>query len=177
MSVSHAIKKRRLFARGKKSKSSGDLVLQITAMADIFTVLLVFLLKGMASDALQISPSPGTKLPVGYHTTALSEQALKIDLDPSGIQIEKEQIVPLEKGHLPASVKLTDGIIPELNKRIEMERERQKIIAEANSDVKIDTRAIILADEKVPFQTIKTVLRTLSTHGYSDVKFAVVKDQ
>lgn len=170
-------KKRRLFQRGKKPKPSGDLVLQITAMADIFTVLLVFLLKGMASDALQISPSSGTKLPVGYNTTMLTEQALKIELAPDGIQIEKELVTPLENGRIPASTKLADGMIPELNERIKIERERQKIIAQANTDVKIDTRAIILSDEKIPFNTMKAILRTLAAHGYSDVKFAVVKDQ
>ena len=138
--------------------------LQITSMADIFTILLVFLLKGIASDALSISPSSGTRLPAGVNTTALSEIALQVELAPNGILVEKNFVGDYKDFEKP------------LNEVLAKERERQKLIAQANDSVKNDARAIILSDQKVPFSTMKVVLRTLAQNGYSEIKFGVIKE-
>jgi biopolymer transport protein ExbD len=156
--------KRRLFGTRKKAADSGAVSLQITSMADIFTILLVFLLKGIASDALAISPSNGTNLPTGINTTALSEPAMMVELSTSGVLVEKEFISDYKDFEKP------------LNERLSKEREKQKLISQANDSVKSDTRAIILSDQKVPFSTIKVVLRSLAQNGYSDVKFGVIKE-
>ena len=138
--------------------------LQITSMADIFTILLVFLLKGIASDALTISPSNGTKLPAGVNTTALSESALQVELSDKGILIEKEFVTGYQNFEKP------------FNERLGKERERQTLIAKSNDTVKDDARAILLSDQNVPFSTMKLVLRTLAKNGYSEVKFGVIKE-
>ena len=166
---------RRLFQKKKSGKGSDEVALQITSMADIFTILLVFLLKGIASDAIQIAPSNGTKLPSGAHTRPLNEAVLQVELTKDGILVEKQFVSPLENYRMPASVASKEGVIPALNEKLAKERERQKLIAAANDSVKNDARAIILSDESIPFNTLKPILRTLSANGYSDVKFAVVK--
>ncbi len=157
-------RKRRLFGHKSKQKESGTMSLQITSMADIFTILLVFLLKGIASDALAIAPSNGTNLPTGINTTALTEPALTIEFSKTGILIEKDFI----SGY--------DGFEKPLNERLAKEREKQKLISQANDSVKSDARVIVLADQKVPFSTIKLALRTLAQNGYSEVKFGAVKE-
>lgn len=167
--------KRRLFQKKHAGKSSDEVALQITSMADIFTILLVFLLKGIASDAIQIAPSNGTKLPSGAHSRPLSEAVLQVEVTKEGIMIEKQFVSPLENYRMPASVGMQNGLLSGLNERLQKERERQKIIAQANDSVKNDGRVIILSDENIPFTTLKPILRTLSANGYSDIKFAVVK--
>ena len=99
-------RKRRLFGRRQKNKESGTMALQITSMADIFTILLVFLLKGIASDALTITPSSGTRLPSGINTTALTETALQIELSPTGILVEKEFVASFENFEKPFNERL-----------------------------------------------------------------------
>ncbi len=168
-------RKRKLFGRHGKAKESGEIALQITSMADIFTILLVFLLKGLASDALQITPS-NAKIPSGIHTTTLSDQALQVEISKDGILIERDFVSKLEDFHLSSQSVGADGSITALSERLSKERERQKLIAQANDTVKIDGRAIILSDEKVPFSTMKTVLKTLAAQGYSEIKFAVIKE-
>ena len=168
--------RRRLFNRSKKHRETGEVALQITSMADIFTILLVFLLKGLSSDALQITPSNGTHLPQGLNTAALQEPALQIELSKDGITVEKEFITSLDHFKIVDQSIAKDGTITALGERLNKERERQKLIAQANDSVKIDGRVIILSDESIPFATMKPILRTLSANGYSEIKFAVVKD-
>jgi biopolymer transport protein ExbD len=167
--------KRRLFGKKKHNAEGGQVALQITSMADIFTILLVFLLKGLATDTIQISPSNGTKLPVGLHSSVLPEPALQLEITKDGLMVEKEFVQKLDNYRMPASLP-ESGMITGLADRLTKERDRQKIIAQANDSVKIDTRVIVLSDEKVPFGTMKPILRTLSANGYSDIKFAVVKE-
>lgn len=168
-------RRRRLFGGKKKHREEGQVALQITSMADIFTILLVFLLKGLASDALQINPSNGTTLPSGVHTSSLNEVALQVEVSKDGILVEKEFVTALTEYKLDGKT-MKDGMIPGLVERLTKERERQKLIAQNNDTVKIDTRAIIMSDQHVPFATMKPVLRSLASQGYSEIKFAVVKE-
>ncbi len=157
-------RKRRLFQGKNRPRESGMLSLQITSMADIFTILLVFLLKGIASDALAITPSGGVSLPVGVNTTSIADSALTVELSPTGILIEKQFVAPFPDFEKAVSA------------RLHSEREKQTLIAKENPDVKADDRVILLSDSSVPFSTLKRVLITLSQNGYSDVKFGVIKE-
>jgi len=163
---------KRLFQKKKKRETS-EMSLQITSMADIFTILLVFLLKGLASDAIQIAPANATTLPAGLHSHPIPETALQIELTKSDLMVEKEKILSL--ADLRKGMK-DDEIIPALQQRLETERARQKLIAQSNDSVKIDNKVIILADQNVPYSMIKPVLKTLAAQGYSEVKFAAIKD-
>lgn len=147
--------------------------LQITSMADIFTILLVFLLKGLASDAIQIAPANATTLPAGAHATNIPEIALQVEITKVDLLVEKEKIVALsdlQKGMQ------ADQTIPLLSQRLVKERERQKLISQSNDSVKVSNQVIILADQSVPFSMIKPVLKTLAAQGYSEVKFAAIKE-
>lgn len=165
--------RKRLFQR-TKSKVNGEISLQITSMADVFTILLVFLLKGVATDAIQITPANATTLPAASRAQNLAEPALQIEITKTDLLVEKEKVIGLDelrqelRGTTPVSA---------LFQRIELERARQKLIAQSNDTVKIDSRAIILADQSIPYSLIKPVLRTLAAQGYSEIKFGAVKDQ
>jgi biopolymer transport protein ExbD len=164
--------KKRLFQR-KKKKETGEMSLQITSMADIFTILLVFLLKGLASDAIQISPANATTLPAGAHSKSISETSLQVEITKDDILVEKEKIISL--ADLKKDIQ-SDETISSLTQKLSKERERQKLISASNDTVKISNQVIVLADQSVPFSTIKPILKTLAAQGYSEVKFAAIKD-
>lgn len=147
--------------------------LQITSMADIFTILLVFLLKGLASDAIQIAPANATTLPAGAHATSIPEIALQVEITKADLLVEKEKLIAL--ADIPKGLQ-ADQTIPDLTQRLIKERERQKLISQSNDSVKVSNQVIILADQSVPFSMIKPVLKTLAAQGYSEVKFAAIKE-
>ena len=157
------MKTRKLFSR-KKSKPSPEMSLQITSMADVFTILLVFLLKGLASDVLQITPANATRLPSSALTKSITENAIQIEITNTEVLVEKDPIGTL------------DHFNEQLNERLKIERKKQELISKSNESVKNDARAIVIADEKTPYQTIKTVLRSLSANGYSEINFAVMQE-
>ena len=60
---SHSSGMKTMFMHKKKKRNDGEMSLQITSMADIFTIILVFLLKTTASGINTVSPN-GANLPL-----------------------------------------------------------------------------------------------------------------
>lgn len=163
-------------ARRKKRRGgsvSGEMELQITSMADIFTILLVFLLKSYSAGTT-IAPSAGTILPQAWAAEAPVE-ALKLEVAEKGISIEGNLVTPLtqyqfENGDLGAN-----GVSSKLGAALDKERQRQLLIAKNNPEVKVDARIVVISDQKVPYSTLKSVLASAAVHGYTDFKLAVLK--
>lgn len=157
----------------KRKPQSEEMSLQITAMADIFTVILVFLLKGYSTSVANITPTQGMQLPVAFQAPPAVE-ALKVEISENAIQIEGTPVSNLKAFALDPADLQGNGTSKKLLETFERERKRQLLIAQANSDVKIDPKIIVVADQKVPYSTLKTVLASAAVHGYTDFKLAVV---
>lgn len=160
----------------KKRRESEEMSLQITSMADIFTILLVFLLKSFATGAVNVTPSSGMLLPEA-HAGEASVEALKVEISESAIQVEGKPVLPLNKFQFGSGEVQGNGTSVTLAKALEKERQRQVLIAKTNSDVKVDAKIMIVADQRAPYATIKSVLASAAVHGYTDFKLAVVKGE
>lgn len=159
----------------KARQSNEEMSLQITSMADIFTILLVFLLKSYSTSTLNVQPSKDLALPqasAGDQTV----DALKITVSAASIEIEGKPATNL-KNFLFEAADLQNGSSVALNQALERERKRQLLIAQSNSDVKVDSKIVIVADQHVPYSTLKTVLASAAQQGYTDFKLAVVKSE
>lgn len=152
------------------------MALQITAMADIFTVLLVFLLKSFATSATTLSPSQGMMLPSARAGEAAIE-ALKVEVSQTGVQVEGKMVVPLINFKFDPTDIQSNFSSKVLSAALDKERQRQLLIAKANSDVKVDAKILIAADQRVPYRTLKSVLASAALTGYTDFKLAVVAEE
>jgi len=158
----------------KKRLQTEDMALQITSMADIFIIILVFLLKSFASGAMNVSPSQGMRLPEAQGSEA-SIEALKVEVTQNSISVEGQPIANLKDFKFETGDVQSNGASVSLGKALETQRQRQLLIAKSNSDVKVDPKIIVIADQRAPYLTIKSVLASAALHGYTDFKLAVVK--
>ncbi len=165
--------KKKMF--GKRSAMSGEMELQITSMADIFTILLVFLLKSYATG-ISVNPPKGMMLPSAQAADTQVE-ALKLEVTENSISVEGQPIATLTKFQFDTADLLGNHASKSLGASLEKERKRQILIAQGNADVKIDPKIIIIADQRVPYTTIKSILATAAVNGYTDFKLAVVKPE
>jgi biopolymer transport protein ExbD len=164
-------KKKSLF---KKRHQSEDMALQITSLADIFVIILVFLLKSYTTGAINLSPAKGMLLPEAQASEA-SIEALKVEITETSVSVEGQPVAELKNFKFAASDLQQNGASVTLSKTLDRERQRQLMIAKANSDVKVDPKILVVSDQRVPYQTVKTVLASAALHGYTDFKLAVVK--
>jgi biopolymer transport protein ExbD len=159
-----------------KKKASGDMALQITSMADIFTIILVFLLKSFASGAMNIEPSAGIKIPAAKSEPA-EIQALVVEVSSDAIQVDHAPVATLKEYHFgPGDLNAT-GVSSALEEAFDLQRKKQDLIAKSNSEVQQDAKMILIADERVPYVTIKAVLASAAVHGFSDFRLAVLQQE
>lgn len=158
----------------KKRHASEEMSLQITSLADIFVILLVFLLKSYATSAVNLSPSQGMLLPSAQAAEA-SVEALKVEISETAVSVEGQPVATLKNFRFEPSDLQQNGVSNALSKTLDRERQRQLMIAKANSDVKVDPKILVVSDQRVPYATVKSVLASAALHGYTDFKLAVVK--
>ncbi len=158
----------------KRRHQSDEMALQITSMADIFIIILVFLIKSFSSSALNLAPSKGLLLPEAQ-ASEQNLEALKVEVSEEGVQVEGQAVTALNHFQFSGGDLQKDGSSASLSKALDRERQRQLLIAKANSDVKVDAKILVISDQRAPYSTVKAVLASAALHGYTDFKLAVVK--
>jgi biopolymer transport protein ExbD len=153
--------------KGKKLLKS-DMALQITSMADIFTILLVFLLKSFSTGITSITPSSSMTLPEAKKSNPIID-TLKLEISSYSIVIDDKPVMPLQNFQFELGELESNGTPQKLN----------RMLAEY---VKKDTlqkapKMLLLADQKTPFSTLKRVLVSATSNGFVDYKLVVVEDQ
>ncbi len=176
---------RRGISSGRKRRrrhGSDEIALQITSMADVFTILLVFLLKSYSVSAIDIDVGKEIKLPIANGGSE-SVEAMKVQVTAGSITIEGQPILKLTNYEAAPSDLARDGTFPEVVKALKREREKQRQIASEQlrqggkaEDVKanFDSKLLVIADKKVPYKLLKVVLSSASAMDFSDFKLVVV---
>jgi len=150
----------------KKSKFSAadeqneEVTLQITSMADIFTIILVFLLKSYSAGIANVSASQGVMLPEAKGQ-ANYRDALKIEILKDSVLVDQKSEVNLKNYVFPAD---SDGVTRALLKF----RKHLKAGTE-------DSHLLLLADQHTPYATLKKVMDSAASAGYVDLQLAVVQ--
>lgn len=162
-------------------------ILQLTAMVDLFTVLVVFLLQNYAvtnqvlplDESLSLPQARSIKELKPSHVVVLSEDEVILDAENLG-SIKKgtseEQWVysPLKERMIELIAESQDGkdsfIVAQLKRfKDDLDSENQDKIKNA------PFRVTIQADENTEFVYIKRVMFTLTEAGIKEMNFAVVQ--
>lgn len=158
----------------KKRRQSAEMALQITSMADIFVILLVFLLKSYASSSTNIVPGAHLRLPPA-HTEEVPAEATKIEISAEGVLVDSEPVAKLNNFQFAASDLRADGAAAPVAEALKIKKKRQELIAKANSDVKADHKVLIVSDQDTPYGTLKTILAAAGYEGFDDYQLVVMK--
>lgn len=161
----------KLLANNKKS----TFVLQLTAMVDMFTILIVFLLKSFSTSAVNIDPHKGLQLPTSSSYVEPIE-ALKVVVSLEGIYIEDKRVVGLKDGKIEASQldNNDQDFVRTLYDELEKHAKKSKDIADKNEEVDFDGKIVMQADSRLDYSEIKKVMYTASLAGYTEMKLATM---
>lgn len=161
-----------------RKNKEGTFALQITSMIDMFTIILVFLLKSYASSAVDVTPSADLHLPASTATESPNE-ALKLVVSKFGIFVDDKKVVTFVNNDIPREVvdaRDTKFIKP-LFEALNQQALKSKNIAKQNESVNFEGKVILQADQSLSYQLLRKVMYTATIAGYSDFKFAVVSLQ
>lgn len=142
--------------------------LQITSMADIFTILLVFLLKSFSTGAATITPHDNISLPEAKSADPLVE-TLKLEISDKSILVDDKHVTDLKKFEFDPSDIETNGTSRTLNTALIQLKKKNSLTR--------SSRLLVLSDQNTPYSTIKRVLASATGSGFEDFKLVVVEDQ
>jgi len=154
---------------GRGHLKRGTFTLRLTSMIDMFTILLVFLLKSYSAEGQIMTITPDLLLPESTasdvpHTTsvvAVTQEWILLD----GRPIERVQ-----------NVLNTEAlIIPRLLQELQDLRALTEGIGQLSADMAFTGNITIQGDKGIIFELLKKVMVTCGTMGYNDMFLAVTQ--
>jgi biopolymer transport protein ExbD len=157
--------------------------LNITAMMDMMTIILVFLLKTMSASSASIPQSGDLTMPKSVLTTEASQEGLAVLLSKSSIVVDDAVVcpVPADSTHgIEGKYKRSgpnDLYIVPLANALQSWRERDRQIRVATGKDPSSSEAIIIADSGTPYRLLVEVLFTLGQTEFAKFHLMVLQGQ
>ncbi|HEY1955322.1 MAG TPA: biopolymer transporter ExbD [Polyangiaceae bacterium] len=155
--------------------------LNITAMMDMMTIILVFLLKSMSTSSASLPQSNDLQIPRSVLSTESSEEGVPIVISKSHIMVEDESVidVPQDATHgVEAKYKRggpNDLYITKLGQTVKAWRDTDRQIRIATHKDPSGSEAIIIADKDTPYRLLVEVLFTLGQNEYNKFHLMVLQ--
>jgi biopolymer transport protein ExbD len=166
-------------ARRKAREAAGEIKeLNIVAMMDMMTIILVFLLKSYQASAINVNMSEDLAIPAS--TTQLHPQEnITVTVSMKEVAVNERKVLGVDRGIIPAAAKegaradaFYVGVVYDALKK---EVDKQKYIAKYNPAAPFTGRVNVVADKKIPYRTLMEVLYTAGQAELGEYKFMVLK--
>jgi biopolymer transport protein ExbD len=147
--------------------------LNIVAMMDMMTIILVFLLKSYTASAISLTQSEDIKPPVSS-TRATPRDTVAVTITPKDILVGDRVVVALENGQVPASL-LNGRMVVPLDQALRKEVAKLKYIAERNPAAPFSKELSVIGDRRIPYDLLLTVLYTAGQNELENYRFVVLQ--
>jgi biopolymer transport protein ExbD len=169
--------------RRKERERAGEIKeLNITAMMDMMTIILVFLLKSYSASAINVNMSENLAIPAS--STQLNPQEnITVTVAANEVSVNDRVVIRGSDG-------MGNGIVPPAFKEggraeafyigalydgLKKEVDKQKYIAQYNRNAPFTGRVNVVVDKKVPYRTLMEILYTAGQAELGEYKFMVLK--
>lgn len=157
--------------RPRKRKRVSSFGLRLTSMIDMFTILLVFLLKSFSLEGEIISMAKDLQLP---------ESTAKNPPKPSPILIVTNEWVildgdPVEK--VDVIISQPQNSITALKEKLASIRTFSVNLGQLNTRMGFKGTITIQGDKEIPFEVLKKIMFTCGREGYNNMLLAVLQEE
>ncbi len=147
--------------------------LNIVAMMDMMTIILVFLLKSYTASAISLTQSEDIKPPVSS-TRATPRDTVAVTITPNDILVGDRVVVALEHGQVPPAA-LNGRLVVPLDQALRREVEKLKYISERNPSAPFSRELSVIGDRRIPYDLLLTVLYTAGQNELENYRFVVLQ--
>jgi biopolymer transport protein ExbD len=169
---------RRAMARKKRKEREGASEiseLNLTAMMDMMTIILVFLLKSFSASSVAMTTSEDVRPPASS-TRMTPRDAVPVTITTRAILVKERVVVKLENGAIPADQ--TQGrLVVGLDAALKKEVDKLKQIASFRPDAPFSGEMAVIADKNVPYNLLTTVLYTAGQNELDKYRFVVLQKE
>jgi biopolymer transport protein ExbD len=167
---------RKAIARKKRKEreAEGEIKeLNITAMMDMMTIILVFLIKSYSASSITVTASEDVR-PPSSTTRIIPKDTIAITVTPRAILVGDKKRVELERNTVSKQDARGKLILP-LDAALKKEIEKLKYIAERNPNAPFNHEVAIIGDKRVPYELLSSVLYTAGQNELENFRFVVIQ--
>ncbi len=152
----------------RKKKTVKTHSVQLTALVDAFTILLVFFLVQFSNTTDKIKQEKNVELPItSYSQPIVTETLVPIAISANQVMLDDQVIAKLSRGtFLRADLSKKDSDFVET---IYQELSKQEDFKE-----KTGHTWVLQPDKAVPYKTLRKIIYTLAISGITDIKLASI---
>jgi biopolymer transport protein ExbD len=159
------------FYRRRRKRSDGVVKLNITSMIDMFTLMVVFLLKNYSAQGQLVTPAKGLLLPTSSIEKTVGE-ALSVKISEKNIMVENT--VVLDSAACEELKSQKDFLIQPLYKELSMHAKLDRQSAEL-FNTSFSGRISIQGDVEIPYNILTRVMYTCGQAGYPVMNLVVYR--
>ncbi len=159
--------------------------LNITAMLDIMTIILVFLLKTLGESSASVPQSKDLMLPKSVINTQPAQEGVRVTVSKSQVLVGNDKVLDL-----PNSQSLAQSGVEARHKRganslyivplgnaLQSARKIDRMLREAKGLDPASSEAIIIADSSTPYRLFVEVLFTLGQNEFGKYHLMVMQSK
>jgi len=161
--------------RGRYDKGGGSkATLNITSMMDMFTIILVFLLKSYSAEGSILTNADNLTLPNSTSKKKPKEVNLQVAVAHDMILVDNKAVVPTEDVRkIPPED--SDPIVEKLKETLDGYYAQEEEMVKLGALNKVEGKVIIQVDKNIKFDVLFKVMNTCGKVGYNNMNFAVME--
>jgi biopolymer transport protein ExbD len=148
--------------------------LNIVAMMDMMTIILVFLLKSYSASSVAMTSSEDIRPPVST-TRSTPKDTVAVTITGRHVLVGDRKVLDLVQGQVPPD-KVQGRLVAPLNAALAKEVDKLKQIAKRNQ-VEPSRELSVIADKEVPYDLLLTVLYTAGQNELDNYRFVVIQKE
>jgi biopolymer transport protein ExbD len=166
--MAHAPTKRRA-GRGRKPSLA---TLNITSMLDMFTILIIFLLKSYSAEGVILTIPADLHLPSST-TQTVPEPGLVVEVTTKNLIVDGKLL-----SEDVASIMNSDSLmIEDLYQYLSVRARQYEEIMAANPNAVFTGKLVLQGDREIPFKLLKKILYTCGQAGFINQSLAVFQKE
>ncbi len=155
----------------KKSRPEG---LMITSMMDMFTIILVFLLKMYSAEGSVLTNSDNLVLPNSISKKKPQEVNLQVAVTHDMILVDNQPVTPTEDARkIPQEE--PDPTIAKLEEKLASCYLQEQEMVRMGALNQVAGKVVVQVDKNVEFDVLFKVMNTCGKVGYNKMNFAVME--
>lgn len=154
----------------KHNTDPGTVKLNLTSMMDMFTIILVFLLKTFSTEGMLINPSDNLTLPLSSVEKS-AEVALDLVISKEWVMVNHEPVEQVDNILLQREL-----IIQNLLNKLEIYAREAKLMEERYGK-KFSGKVTIQGDKDIPYKLLVKVMATCGKAEYPNMRLVVYQKE
>jgi biopolymer transport protein ExbD len=161
-------------ARGRFQKPKKETALQITSMMDMFTIILVFLLKSFSAEGSIMTNADNLVLPNSDSKKKPTEVNLQLAVTNDMVLVDNLPLVPTEDVRkIPFDD--PDPVIGKVEEKLRSCLAQEEEMVRLGALNAVQGKIVIQVDKNMDFYVLFKVMNTCGKVGYNTMNFAVME--